>query len=263
MALYPVFGIGVVSSFNRQENLMLKTVRILVIAIVLLTLGLGSASAAIWSSTSASFLYGSGYELTEKEEATILTLEHASGWKFGDNFFFFDVFQPFDVNTHVYGEWHPRLRLGRTTGRSMSFAFVKDVLVATELNVGEGWRAYFYGVGFDLDIPHFNFFAINFFVRDDMTLDGGATYQISPSWSVPFAIGSARFDFRGFLDYAGSQGGNKANLLAQPQLLFDLGSFNEKPGNVYVGIEYQYWNHKYGIDGVKESLVQFMGKWVF
>ena len=235
----------------------------IVVLLVIALLGTGTAQAAQWSTTSVSVLYGSGYELASSEDATIITLDHASGWKFGDNFFFFDAFQPFKNDTHIYGEWHPRLSFGKMTGRNAGFGFVQDILIATELNVGEEWRAYLYGLGFDLDIPYFHFFALNIFIRDDMTIDDDSTFQISPSWNLPFTLGTAHFEFRGFLDYAGAEGDGKAHLLAQPQLLLDLGNFSQKPGNVYVGIEYQYWNNKYGVDGIKESLVQFMGKWVF
>jgi len=232
----------------------------LILASALLAL---PTAAADWSSTAACLLYGSGYQMTASEDQTILTLEHASGWTYGDNFFFFDIGQPFDMDTTVYGEWHPRLSLGKMTRRNMGFGFVKDVLIATELNVGEGWRAYLYGVGFDLTIPHFQFFALNLFIRDEIPFDASPTFQISPSWNLPFTLGSARFEFRGFLDYAGSHGDGVAHLLMQPQLLLDLGHFSSRSDKLYAGIEYQYWNNKYGVDGVKDNLVQIMGKWVF
>ncbi len=233
------------------------------IALVCLSLGSAPTQAAHWSTTSVSFLYGSGYQLASSEEATIITLEHASGWKYGDNFFFFDIFQPFDMDTGIYGEWHPRFSLGKMSGSNLGFAFVKDVLIATELNVNKEWRAYLYGIGFDLDIPYFNFFAINFFIRDDRTIDDDSTWQISPSWNVPFKLGAAQFEFGGFLDYSGAEGDGKYQILAQPQLLLDVSNFADKPGNLYVGIEYQYFKNKYGVDGVDDNFVQFMGKWVF
>ncbi len=50
----------------------------------------------------------------------IYTLQHASGWKYGDNFFFIDVldargsgFQDFDL----YGEWYSNFSLGKVTGK--------------------------------------------------------------------------------------------------------------------------------------------------
>ena len=50
----------------------------------------------------------------------IYTLQHASGWKYGDNFFFIDFldaqdpgFQDFDI----YGEWYSNFSLGKIAGR--------------------------------------------------------------------------------------------------------------------------------------------------
>jgi nucleoside-specific outer membrane channel protein Tsx len=246
----------------------------LVVTLALLALGSGLAQAAIWSSTSASVLYGTKNQAVVfdaeanapvgmDQDRTIITLEHADGWKYGDNFFFFDIAEPFANESGIYGEWHPRFSFGKMTGSNTSFGFVKDVLIATELNVDSGWRAYLYGLGFDLDIPNFNFFAINFFIRDDMTIKDESTFQISPSWNVPFSLGSAKFEFGGFLDYSGAEGDGEYQLLTQPQLLLDVSALQDKPGNLYLGIEYQYWKNKYGIKGIDENYVQFMGKWVF
>lgn len=224
------------------------------------------AVAADWSTTSVSALYGTDHKVSSRSEMTIITLEHASGWKYGDNFFFFDSYQPMEDGTTIYGEWHPRLSFGKITGRDTSFGPVKDVLLASEINMGEGVRIYLYGLGFDLDIPHFAFFSVNVFIRDDNNSED-TTYQISPSWNLPFTIGQANFEFGGFVDIAGEEGAAKANILAQPQLLLDLGHFWGKDRTLYVGTEYQYWNKKYGLDlpddASSESFAQFMVKWVF
>lgn len=249
---------------------MKRTVATLGFALALLSMTAGSSLAAIWQSTSASLLYGTKNQAMDwatmeasDQDRTIITLEHASGWKYGDNFFFFDMVQPFDVDNSIYGEWHPRFSFGKISGSDLSFSFVKDVLLATEINVDSGWRAYLYGIGFDLDVPHFSFFAINFFIRDDITIDDDSTWQISPSWNVPFNLGGTRWEFGGFMDISGAEGNGSSQFLTQPQLLLDLGNFSEKPGNLYAGIEYQYWQNKYGVEGFDESYVQLMGKWIF
>ncbi len=247
---------------------MSRSLKTSLVAVIILLAGPVMALAADWSSTSMSILHGSDYKLASSEEATILTVEHASGWQYGDNFFFFDLWQPFDKDSGIYGEWHPRLSFGKLTGKDMSFGPVRDVLLATELNIGDGWRAYLYGVGFDLDIPHFNFFSINFFIREDPFIEGESTFQISPSWSLPFTLGKAQFDFTGFLDYAGTEGTAEANLLTAPQLLLNVGSLSGEAGTLWVGVEYQIWTNKYGVkssDAVDsdENVAQLMAKWFF
>ena len=60
----------------------------------------------------------------------IYTVQHASGWKYGDNYFFVDTldaqnseFQDFDT----YGEWYANLSLGKITGRKIGAGIVSDV----------------------------------------------------------------------------------------------------------------------------------------
>jgi len=244
---------------------MHRPLKVLSVALILILAT--AATAAQWSTTSVSGLYGTDHKLSAKSEQTIITLEHASGWSYGDNFFFFDATQPFDHGTDIYGEWHPRLSAGKIFEKDLSFGFVKDVLLASEINFGNDVRIYFYGVGFDLDLPKFAFFSVNFFIRDDANIAGESTYQISPSWNLPFSIGNANLEFGGFVDIAGEEGSAKANILAQPQLLLDLGHFWGHDRSVYAGVEWQYWNKKYGVDvsGVdsEENFAQLMVKWVF
>lgn len=242
---------------------MTKTTRIITVVALFSLVFVGTSMAALWSSTDVTFLYGQGYELADPADQTIITLDHASAWTYGDNFFFFDITQPFDTNTGIYGEWHPRLSMGKMFHSDMSFGPVKDVLLASELNVGNGFRAYLYGVGFDLDIPHFNFFSLNMYIRNNPAIEGDTSFQISPAWNIPFNLGQAAFSFQGFLDYATSEGNGVGNLLTQPQLLLDVGNFQGKPGNLYVGMEYQYWSNKFGIDGIDENVAQFIAKWYF
>ena len=70
----------------------------------------------------------------------IYTLQHASGWKFGDVFTFVDLldsqesgFQDFDA----YGEAYASLSLGKMGGRPLAFGPVSDVGVIG----GGNWSA--------------------------------------------------------------------------------------------------------------------------
>lgn len=247
---------------------MKQTSRMFLMALLVLALCSGSALAAIWSSTSMSYLQGSGYELASSEDASIMTLEHASGWAYGDNFLFLDIFQPFDKDLSLYGEWHPRLSLGKMFKQNMAFGPVTDVFLAGETNFGsnafQNTRIYLYGLGFNLDIPKFNFVSLNVYLRDNMAFEDDTSWQISPAWSIPFNIGEAQLTCGGFLDYMAADNDNaKDNILFVPQILLDVGAFHDNPGRLFVGIEYQYWKNKYGVDGIDDNLVQAMAKWFF
>lgn len=234
---------------------------------------LPSASpAAVWSSTNVEYLYGWNYRLTDRE-AGVITLEHASGFAYGDNFFFLDITHPVEDTTRasaLYGQWDPRFSLGKLTGAKLGAGPITDLLVTGELgygaNLGGYQREYNYGLGLDVKMPGFAYFAINFWVHDTPYFEGVA-YQISPYWGAPFHLGTVGFVFEGFLDYIGEEGeGSKvshANLITQPRFLIDLGSLWKKEGNLFAGTEVSLWFNKFGVDGVDEILPQAMVKWVF
>lgn len=219
--------------------------------------------AADWSTTSVWLLQGDRFELGSRERS-ILRLEHASGWAYGDNYFFVDLVRAGDsgTGTMMYGEFAPRFSLGKLTGHDLSFGPVTDVLLAPAINAGDDFRAYLYGLGVDLEVPGFAYFQVNAYVRDDKNLPG-TTWQLTPIWLYPFALGEWQFKFQGFVDYAGEEGPAARNLLVVPRLWLDIGAFWGSPGKLEAGIEYLYWENKFGVEGVTESVVQPMLRWTF
>ena len=219
----------------------------------------GPAAAADWSVTGVQVLHGRGFELGA-DDREIITFEHASGWKLGSNFFFFDVSEPFAGGTDVYGEWYPRLSwtaLGITQGGG---GLVRDVSFAASINAGRDFRAYLAGVTLHLKVPRFAYLDLDVMSYDDRT-DSDVTYIVTPAWELPFTVGRLNCRFRGFVDLIGAEGERTRQLLTQPQLLVDLGTLWGRKDTVFVGIEYQYWHNKYGLDGVTESLPQLMLLW--
>jgi nucleoside-specific outer membrane channel protein Tsx len=230
------------------------------------------ASAAIWSSTNVEYLYGWNYRLTDREAGT-MTLEHASGFAYGDNFFFLDVTHPVhdtDKPSSLYGQWDPRFSLGKIFNSKLEFGPFTDVLVTGELGYGANLygyqREYNYGLGLDIKVPGFAYFAINFWLHDNPQLDG-VTYQISPYWGAPFHLGTVGFLFEGFLDYVGEEGSggkvSKAYVITQPRFLIDVGSLWHKEGNLFAGTEVSIWTPKFGVEDENEIVPQAMVKWVF
>lgn len=225
------------------------------------------AGAAAWQSTNFQYLWGFNFKNvgdgSKDNNHSTVTVEHADGWKYGDNFFFFDINNPTDSDVEIYGEISPRLSLGKITGKDLSAPFVKDVLLAGTYEVLAGKfssHGYLYGIGLSLDIPKFNFADLNLYVRNSSF--EGTTYQITPVWQLPFTIGKADMVFEGFVDIAGSEGVSEFNIDAQPRLLLDAGKLWGAPGNLYLGTEIIYWHNKFGIDGVNEFAPQVMVKWV-
>ncbi len=221
-----------------------------------------AVSAATWSSSNVELLKGNNYELGATDR-TILTYENALGFDYGDSFFFVDVTEPTGSGTSFYSEFSPRFSLGKISGSDMSFGVVKDVMIATTLEMGDGVHAKLIGIGLPLKLDGFAFADVNFYLRKSYNDAFGSSdpgMQLTLVWKRPFSIGSTKWSFEGFLDYAfGEDGGDNPktnNIITAPRLLMNLGS-------VEVGVEYQIWRNKFGIDGVDENVAQAMVKWVF
>ena len=88
-----------------------------------------SSQAAIWSSSEVHYSSGDYLNFANDKHdvtASILTFQHASGHKYGKNFFFIDHSRS-DTESGFYGEWYSTFSLGAITGSDMSFGMVKDV----------------------------------------------------------------------------------------------------------------------------------------
>jgi nucleoside-specific outer membrane channel protein Tsx len=211
-----------------------------------------------WRSENVQVLHGSDYELGDLDR-TIVTLEHANSWTYGDTFAFADL--TFADDNSFYGELSPRLSLSRISGRHLSWGPIKDVLVAGTYEFGdEGYEAYLIGAAVDLNIPGFTFVGLHAYHRDDPALPG-STWQATITWHRPFEIAGQHFVIEGFADLAGEEGPSAENQLIVPQLLWRVPLGGEE-SPLYFGIEHQYWNNKFGIEGVEESVTQLELKWV-
>jgi nucleoside-specific outer membrane channel protein Tsx len=222
------------------------------------------AGAATFSSTNIQYLVGSNYELGDKTRS-IITLEHVNAWKYGDNFFFVDITNPTRAgtatSTEFYGEISPRISLSALTGSPMSFGVVKDVLITTTAEEGQGFHNYLYGVAVDLNI--LPVFQINYYIRNEITANTKLGSQLTSVWLAPFNAGPLSMVFEGFADYAWGNKPSKSNLITGPRVLVDVGKAWGAPGTLQAGVEYQIWRNKFGIDGVDEDVPQLMVKWIW
>lgn len=215
-----------------------------------------------WHSSNVQLLRGSGYALGSKER-TIVTVEHANGWRYGDFHFFLDQTWPDDNKPYFYFEPTLRFSLSKITGNDFSYGIVKDVLISSNIEKPKGQEIrYLGGLSVDFDLPGFKYFKSNYWVRNNQELSG-STYQITLVWNRPFKIAGADFLVEGFADFAGSEGSTVAHQLIVPRFLVDAGSLTGMQKNkLWLGVEWQYWHNKFGHKGVLESAPQLQMKWV-
>ena len=252
----------------------------------------GQALAETWSVTEVHLQKGDLKQTATgggDRDTTIVTLQHAGGWEYGDNFFFIDhlVYDKEDPGTsdgsEFYGEWYSNFSLGKITGQEIKFGPVKDIGIIAGFNFAPEVDSWWFlpGVRFELDLPGFAFanLDVTAFINQSsadesastfVIQDEGSSYMVDFNWAYPFKIGSTSWSLEGHVEYI--DGRSQVNtfgdaeleswVLAQPQLRFDLGEtlFN-KPEKLYIGLEYQYWSNKQGENDLKDNTVQLLAVW--
>lgn len=209
----------------------------------------------LWQTNSLTYLYGDDFDINPARQQT-LTIEHASEWSVGDLFFFTDFTDYISERDEsnggdsYYGEFSPRLSFSKITGKHVGAGFITDTLIAGTYEFGEGnVNTLLLGPGFDLDIPHFDYFQLNFYRRMPRGRKDGNTTQITPTWAVTIPVGNSDILIDGFIDWViDNDDSYHANFHFNPQVKYDLGkALGYKGQRLYVGIEYSYWKNKYGV----------------
>ena len=262
-----------------------------------------ASAKVIWQDFSLSLLSGSNYhkqpvpflkrDQTQDDGRTVVTLEHASGHTWGGTFLFVDRLMSRDSeypNDAMYGEFSINPTMTKPGG------FVKQVYAATQWEFGSGdngngsgnsFNNFLLGVGMNLAVPKASYFNVVFYRRfnDDQKLDAGIpggplpagrtrddNEQITITWRFDLADGKVRFD--GFLDavtafdftHKNDSKGDKSEsgFNFTPQLKYDIGSvLGMEPKKLWGGVEYVYWENKFGNSSWDERNLNLLLKWHF
>ena len=204
----------------------------------------------IWNSENVALLTGDNYTVDDPRQTT-MTVEHASAWAWGDLFGFADItrYHDSDRGTSIYSEITPRVSMSWLTDSRWSTGIVKDVLIATTVEMGSGpVENLLLGPGLSLDVAGFDFLNLNIQYR--IPHQGQSQgWMLGTAWAWRTAALGSTFVFDGYADWiVTDRGGSNSNLHFSPQLKFDLGPWlGISPEHWYAGIEYDYWSNKYGI----------------
>lgn len=252
------------------------------VALSLAYVGLSTlAVAAEWSASEVQFLRGRHFHEPGNADAAtknIVTLSHASGHGWGDVFLFVDYLRSDGWDGHAdefYGEAYLNPSLGKLLGRDLGLGPIKDVRLTLGVNHGDKSSGatplvWLPGMTLALDLPGFAFFDLGLTGYLDRGRFNGAptacnadAWQVTPAWKYPFRLGQLSMSFEGFVDRIGRHGVCAAQTLSQPQLRLDAGALWGSPGRFHVGVEYQFWRNKFGIEGLNERFPQLLFTWGF
>ncbi|NOU49682.1 nucleoside-binding protein [Pseudoalteromonas sp. JBTF-M23] len=215
--------------------------------LLLLLLGCSSMplnAEVLWQDFSVTYLNGSNYRV-DGPDKQVLTFEHVAGTSWGDSFFFLDHLRTDNGKRENYSEWSPRLSFSKLSDKSLQYGVIKDVLLTSTVEMSSQRTNYLYGVATDIEIPGFSYFNLNFYRRNN---DGVAdNWQLTTIWALPFTLGELQFLFDGFMDWSSATEDQSASMNMTSQLKWALHPLFNWKSKLYVGVEYVYWQNKYGL----------------
>lgn len=240
------------------------------------------AQAADWSDTALTYRQGSKYAEpfnTNDISKNIVGLTHASGYKYGSNFFNVDylmsdskdpaAFGSSNGAREVYVVYRNTVDLEKTTGKSFKTTGLRGLGITTGFDFNTKTDAGYNskkqmlvaGPTAFLDVPagFLNVSLLQLWETNapHSTFPGGADtprYRYDPhpmltaAWGIPFSIGSVPLSFEGFANYIVAKGKNEfggdtaAETNIDMQVMYNITSDK----TFRVGAEYQYWKNKFG-----------------
>ena len=252
--------------------------------IALLCISGDNVLAADWSDTSLSWRYGTKFREPYNPsdiKKNIFALTHASGYKYGTNFFNVDWLNS-DSNDpgsltqsggaqEAYIVYRHMLDVGKLRGADFKFGKVRglgatcgfDWNTKNDLGYNSRKRMLVAGPTLMWDVP--GFLNTSLLAVYESNAPSGAyppisnvrgryTYDVHPMYAANWAIPvGTRWSFEGYAELIGAKGkdevsngtGTETNI--DMQLMFDAGAALGHRKNLFkVGLEYQYWNNKFG-----------------
>lgn len=243
----------------------------------------GDAMALEWMNNTVGFRYGK--EFTNPNNPNdiakrIYSFTHASGYQYGSNYLHLDVLlsdsnDPRKGTDHgsseVYGVYRHQLFASRVFDQKFENALVKDYAftlgfdASRNNNLGNAKkRALVFGPTLKLNTAGFTDLSLLYYKEKNHsgipnakhpnhTFD--ATYMLSAAWLRPFQVGGHAAKFQGFLNHTGEKGEDYNDRDTAPETLMRASlMFAARPGqnikpNLWLGVGYEYWHNKFGVDG--------------
>jgi len=250
-----------------------------------------SANAADWSTTEIQFQYGHldvpQFAGGGEDATSIITLQHASGYKWGDVFFFIDFLhgENGDVNhfndNDAYGELYINFSSTKLLGVNYGKGPLKDIGFIQGFNFAIDSNVYkiLPGVRFSWDMPGFAFFNTDFMAYLDASSGVSAgTYNapaetdsamLDVNFAAPFQLWGQYFSFEGHVEFVAPRKNEfgddvEGHIFGQPQFRWDVGyALTGTKDRFFIGTEYQFWINKLGEKDTNESAFQALGVWRF
>lgn len=217
-------------------------------------------------------------------QRTVLSIKAFQVWEYGTMFLYYDITGPFnstdklDLTDNEKGGFFGGTTVTfsgkriaqRITGMEYDWGPLADVSLKYEIeHVSKFGALHYYGLQWDLVVPHLDFVSATTVIRDDWAYDG-IDLQVGAAWQKSFSLGPVDFIFGGFFQWGLFGEGEfeefategNSFFLTQPQLLWDFGkAITFTPAKLYLGLEYQFSINRYLIEDKSENVLQGMIRW--
>ena len=241
--------------------------------------------AADWSDTYIGYRTGSKFAEpfgSNDIHKDIINLSHASGYKYGSNFFNVDFLKSDEKDPagagstngaqEVYIVYRNTVDLEKAAGVAAKFGPVRgigvtfgfDVNAKTDAGYNSKKRMLVVGPTLFVDVPGFLNVSLlllkesnapyNTFTNTSTPRYNYKTHpMLSAAWGIPLAK-DIPISFEGYANFIASKGKNEfggdtaAETLIDMQVMYDVSSHWGAKGQFKVGLEYQYWKNKFGND---------------
>ena len=214
----------------------------------------------LWFDYSITYLNGSDYEVGDNKR-DVATFEYASGTNWGDTFLFFERMASKNDDVTFYGEFSPRVKFSDYSAGAFSNIYFSSTLEANIFSPNSGKSSDFVnvllGLGTDIKLPGFKFIKLSAYRRNNELSEGN--YQMTLSWAIPF--NNVTYD--GFIDWFSTTDTQRASMNFTSQLKYNLSSHLNLTTPLYIGLEYVFWQNKFGIKGVNERNANLLVKYHF
>ncbi|HEY1090224.1 MAG TPA: outer envelope protein [Burkholderiaceae bacterium] len=252
-----------------------------ILAAALLALGTTATQAADWSDTALGYRHGSSFAEpfnTSDISKNIFSLTHASGYKYGSNFFNVDMLlsdknDPASVGStqgahEVYAVYRHTLDLEKATGTAFKVGPFRgwgltagfDLNTKTDAGYNSKKRMLVLGPTLMVDVPGFLNISLLLLQESNAPFNGFSqvstpryTYKTHPMlglvWGMPVKLGSVPLSFEGYANFIASKGRNEFGVATATETNIDMQLMVDCSGgrNTFrLGVEYQYWRNKFG-----------------
>ena len=241
--------------------------------------GMSSAQAkTLFKDTSITALYGGGFKNVPNKDETAslatMTIEHASTHDWGGIFMFVDRHQGEKDSSgkpykETFGKVSPKFKVA-----TFDDSFIKQVNLAgvyefSSTTTGFAQDNYWIGIGADLNlpVPGMKYASATLYHSFNNAKLGNGKKSKGDDQKITLTSAWEKDNFLidGYVDFAfNNEFDNVKNSIhLNPQIKYNIQPMLGIDNRLEVGIEYDYWKNKIGLDGVDQNAVAALVKYHF